>query len=84
MRDFINTYDGPLALEIALLFYLCVFIAIIIKELLKERRLKLYERNQRKTQNLQNRVPGKAEKRGAAPCGKFRGVQYGRGKAKIH
>ena len=84
MRDFINTYDGPLALEIALLFYLCVFIAIIIKELLKERRLKLYERNQRKAQNLQNRVPGKAEKRGATPCGKFRGVQSGRGKAKIH
>ena len=84
MRNLINQYDGPLALEIALLFYLGVFITIIIKELLKERRLKLYERNSRKAQNLQDRVQGKAEKRSSAPCGKFRGVQSGRGKVKIY
>lgn len=83
MRNLINQYDGPLALEIALLFYLGVFITIIIKELLKERRVKLYERNQRKAQNLQNRVQGKAEKRRTTPCAEFRGVQSGRGKTKI-
>lgn len=83
MRNLINQYDGPLALEIALLFYLGVFITIIIKELIKERRLKLYERNQRKAQNLQDRVPGKAEKRRPAPCTELRGVQSGRGKDRI-
>lgn len=83
MRNLINNYDGPLALEIALLFYLGVFIAIIIKEFIKERRLKVYGRNQRKAQNVQDRVQGKAEKRSPAPCVKFRGVQSGRGKAKI-
>lgn len=83
MRNLINNYDGPLALEIALLFYLGVFIAIIIKEFIKERRLKVYERNQRKAQNVQNRVQGKAEKRSTSPCTKFRGVQSGRGQTEI-
>ena len=83
MRNLINNYDGPLALEIALLFYLGVFIAIIIKEFIKERRFKVYERNPGKAQNVQNRVQGKEEKRSQAPCTKFRGVQSGRGKTEI-
>lgn len=83
MRNLINNYDGPLALEIALLFYLGVFIVIIIKEFIKERRFKVYERNSRKAQNVQNRVPSKAEKRSPASCAKFRGVQSGRGKTEI-
>ena len=83
MRNLINTYDGPLALEIALLFYLGVFITIIIKELIKERRLGVYEQNQRKAQNVQNRVQGQKKKRGTAPCTQFRGVKSRRGKTKI-